>query len=38
MGDKVSIVNPYIPTQNPEEDQVTICNHQADSQLYVWPN
>ena len=25
-------VNPYIPTQ-----EVTICEHQADSPLYVWP-
>ena len=28
-------VNPYKPTQIPEEDQVAIWNHQADTPLYV---
>ena len=31
-------VNPYIPTQPLRKIKVTICNHQADSQLYVWPD
>ena len=22
----------------PEEDEVTICNHQTDSPLYIWPD
>ena len=34
-SDKVQYVNPYTPTQIPEEVQVTICSHQVDSPLYV---
>ena len=40
-GDKVNMLNyPYIPTQTPEEDKMSpcMCSHQADSQLYVWPD
>ena len=32
-------VNPYIPTQSPEEDWSDhMQNHQADSPLFVWPH
>ena len=32
-------VNPYIPTQikSLRKIEVTICNHQPDSQIYAWP-
>ena len=32
-------INPYIPTQTPEDDWSDhMQNHQADSPLYVWPD
>ena len=37
-GDKSEYVNPYIPTQPRRKNSETICNHQADSPLYVWPD
>ena len=34
------LINLYIPTPNPvfRKIKVTICNHQVDSPLYVWPD
>ena len=38
LGDKSEYVNPYIPTQSPEEDWGDhMQNHHSDSPLYVWP-
>ena len=34
---KVS-VNPYVPTQTTEGELSAICNHQADSPLYMCPD
>ena len=33
IGDS-EYVNPYIPTQTHEEDEVTMCNQQADCPFY----
>ena len=36
--DKVSILTHTYPHKLPRKIRVTICNHQADNQLYVWPD
>ena len=37
-GDKVSMLIHTYPHKPLQKVKVTICNHQADSPLYVWPN
>ena len=37
-GDKVSMLTHIYPHKPLRKIEVTICNHQADSPLYVWPN
>ena len=34
-GQQSEYVNPYIPTQNQDEDKVAISNHHADNPLCV---
>ena len=38
LGDKVSMLTHTYPHKPLKKIEVTICNHQADSPLYVWPN
>ena len=35
---KDKYVDPYISAQISKEDQMVICNHQADKSLYMWPD
>ena len=35
-GDEVSMLTHTYPYKPPRKIKVTICNHQADNQLYVW--
>ena len=37
-GDKVSMLTHTYPHKPLRKIEVTICNHQADSPLCVWPN
>ena len=37
-GDKVSMLSHIYPHKSLRKIELTICNHQADSLLYVWPN
>ena len=37
-GDKVSMLTHTYPHKPLRKNKVTICNHQADSPLYVWPD
>ena len=37
-GDKVSMLTHTYPHKPQRKTKVTICNHQADSPLYVWPD
>ena len=37
-GDIASVLTHTYPHKPPRKTKVTICNHQADSPLYVWPN
>ena len=37
-GDKVSMLTHTYPHKPPRKITVTICNHQADSPLHVWPD
>ena len=37
-GDKVSMLTHTYPHKPLRKIKVTMCNHQADSQLYVWPD
>ena len=37
-GDKVSVLPHTYPHKPVTNIEVTICNHQADSPLYVWPD
>ena len=37
-GDKVSMLTHTSEHKFPRNIEVTICNHQADSPLYVWPD
>ena len=37
-GDKLSMLTHIYPHKPLRKIEVTICNHQADSPLYVWPN
>ena len=37
-GDKVSMLTHTYPHKPLRKIKVTICNHQADDPLYVWPN
>ena len=37
-GDKVSMLTHTYPHKPLGNIEVTICNHQADSPLYVWPD
>ena len=37
-GDKVSMLTHTYPYKPLRKIEVAICNHQADSPLYVWPN
>ena len=36
-GDKMSVLTHTYPYKPLRKIKVTICNHQADSPLYVWP-
>ena len=38
MGDKVSMLTHTYEHKTLRNIEVTICNHQADSPLYVWPD
>ena len=37
-GDKVSMLTHTYPCKPLRKIEVTICNHQADSLLYMWPD
>ena len=37
-GDKGSMLTHIYPHKPPKKNKVIICNHQADSPLYVWPD
>ena len=37
-GDKVSMLTHIYPHKPQGNIEVTICNHQADSPLFVWPD
>ena len=37
-GAKVSMLSHIYPHKPLRKIELTICNHQADSPLYVWPN
>ena len=36
--DKVSLLTHTIPLKPLRKIKVTLCNHQADGQLYMWPD
>ena len=38
VGDKVSVLTHTYPHKLLRKIKVTICNHQVDSPLYVWPD
>ena len=37
-GDKVGMLTHDYQQETPRKIKVTICNHQADSPRYVWPD